>query len=101
MGNCNCQDVEHLKKELQDAMAQEDRYVDQLDAYHDEIKKLRFMLDSATKVVQAAVDVLTDCDMESEKERGFCMGHGGCYRLPCEYDELRKAIKEFNERKAQ
>jgi hypothetical protein len=46
------------------------------------------------KLMNAAKGVLSPCD-DSEKDRGYCMGHGGMTRLPCEFAELRAVIGEI------
>jgi hypothetical protein len=48
----------------------------------------------AQKLAEAADGVLSPCD-DSEKARGYCVGHGGITRLPCEFAELRVALDAF------
>ena len=64
------------------------RYI--LESHH--IEETVELAGKLAKLAEAASGVWSPCDLETEKERGFCMGHGGCRRLPCEFGELREAL---------
>lgn len=50
------------------------------------------------KLLEAAKSVLSPCD-DSEKRRGYCCGHGGLRRLPCEFAELRAVVERIEKKK--
>ncbi len=59
------------------------------------VRPLVAELRASRKVVEAASDVASECD-HSEDARGFCVGHGGITRLPCEFATLSAALAELD-----